>query len=248
MSSYMTSQPSGPQNFLGAWQLISQAQLRRFVVFPLLCNLILFAALFFATIHWIHELNQWLTHLLPTWLSWLTVLVWPLFFIAFFMVIFYTFTLVANLIASPFNALLSEKVQTYLTGKTIDNRRFLEVLLKETPKALLRQCQFIGYYLPRAFLCLLLFFIPIVQIAAPFVWFFFNAWMMSLQYLDYPMDNNKISFADMRQQLRDQTGITLSFGMTVNIATLIPVVNFFVMPMAVVGATSLWVSQFKKTI
>jgi len=40
----------------------------------------------------------------------------------------------------------------------------------------------------------------------------------------------------------------MTFGMMVNIFSLIPVVNFIVMPVAICGATSMWVNELKDTL
>ena len=55
------------------------------------------------------------------------------------------------------------------------------------------------YFLLRAIPLLLLFFIPVVNIAAPFIWAAFGAWMLALQYLDYPLGNHGIDFSEQRR-------------------------------------------------
>jgi CysZ protein len=51
---------------------------------------------------------------IPAWLQWLDWLIYPLFFIGFFVAGFFTFTLIANLIASPFYGGLAAKTQHIL--------------------------------------------------------------------------------------------------------------------------------------
>ncbi|MDP6880418.1 MAG: sulfate transporter CysZ, partial [Alteromonas macleodii] len=80
------------------------------------------------------------------------------------------------------------------------------------------------------------------------LWFLFNAWMMAIQYCDYPYDNHKIDFTRMRLHLGEHKGKAMTFGMMVNIFSLIPVVNFIVMPVAICGATSMWVRELKDTL
>lgn len=42
---------------------------------------------------------------------------------------------------------------------------------------------------------LLLYFVPgIGQTVVPVVWFLFGAWMLAIQYCDYPFDNHKVGF------------------------------------------------------
>ena len=99
------------------------------------------------------------------------------------------------------------------------------------------------YYFPRAVGFLLLFFI--LPIIGQILWFLFNGWMMTVQYADYPFDNHKISFQQMRQRLYERRTLTFSFGIITSVFALIPIVNFIVMPVAICGATAMWVNEFK---
>ena len=76
-------------------------------------------------------------------------------------------------------------------------------IVKDTPRTLSREwCKF-RYYLPRAIGFLLLsWLIPVI---GQIIWFLFVAWMMAVQYKDYPFDNHKINFDLMKDQLRDKS-------------------------------------------
>ena len=93
---------------------------------------------------------------------------------------------------------------------------------------------------------LLIFFI--LPVFGQVIWFLFSAWMMAIQYCDYPCDNHKISFADMKRILHAHRSHSFSFGITVSVFSLIPIVNFLVMPVAVCGATALWVDKLKERV
>ena len=94
---------------------------------------------------------------------------------------------------------------------------------------------------------LILFLIPVVgQTLAPVLWFLFSAWMMAIQYVDYPFDNHKIDFITMRDALKQRRGKCLSFGALVTLFSAIPVVNLFVMPVAICGATAMWVDHYRQ--
>ena len=93
--------------------LILKPRLRRFVLVPLAVNVILFGGLIWYGAGQFEALLDWL---LPDWLDFLSWLLWPLFALTVLLVAFYGFTLVANLIAAPFNGLLAEKVEAYLGG------------------------------------------------------------------------------------------------------------------------------------
>ncbi len=64
-----------------------------------------------------------------------------------------------------------------------------------------------------------------------------------LLYIDYPADNNKMSWQDMLAWLREKRWQSLGFGGVTYLALLIPGVNVVMMPAAVAGATLFWVRE-----
>ncbi len=230
-------------NYLYAgYKLILQAGLKRYVIMPFLINILLFIGLFFIAQHYFNELNMLIENHFPHWLQWLGKILWILFFISFSFVVIYTFSLFANLLSAPFNSLLAEKVEFYLSGKTIPSKSMLEIC-QDLPRSMGRQLSIIAYYLPRVMLILLLFFIPIIQIAAPIIWFLFNAKYLSLQYIDYPTENNNISLSEARVWLNQRSWHAFHFGISILLASMIPIVNFFVVPAAVAGATKFFLAE-----
>lgn len=156
---------------------------------------------------------------------------------------YFLFTSITNLIAAPFNGLLSEKVEQYESGEHIADEGLVG-LVKDIPRTLGRELQKMWYYLPRALgFFLLSLVLPVI---GQVIWFVWVCWMMAIQYLDYPFDNHKQPFTRMRFELRAQKGKTLSFGLGVTVLTMIPFINLIVMPLAVAGATSLWVDHYRR--
>ncbi len=241
-----TPAKSGIQYFMDGFSLIKQPGLRRFVVVPLLCNLVLFAGALMLAINYLSQLMQWVDASVPSWLDWISFLLWPLLIIAILVVFSFIFSAIMNWIAAPFNGLLAEKVEQLLTGKPLYTGGAMDAV-KDLPRVFGREWQKLKYYLPRALLVLILFFIPIVgQTVFPVVWFIFSAWMMAIQYCDYPFDNHKVAFSDMKQALSKTRGSSMSFGVAVTLFSMIPIVNFIVMPVAICGATAMWVDKYRE--
>lgn len=232
----------GFQYFLAGFNLINTKGLKRFVLIPLLINVLLFGGSLFFIYDWLTQGFSYLNDLLPTWLSWLEWLLWP---IAIFTILFsYTsiFSIITNFIAAPFNGLLSEKVELHLTGKAINDDKILDTI-KDVPRMIAREGTKLVYYLPRAIgFFLLLWFLPIF---GQVLWVLFTCWMFSVQYQDFAFDNHKIHFRETRQHLKQNQGLSYGFGFAVLIFTTIPLLNLLVMPVAVCGATKLWVEQYR---
>jgi CysZ protein len=175
-------------------------------------------------------------------LSFLSYVIWPLLVLSTVLTLAFSFTMIANFIAAPFNALLSEKVEQHLTGQLLPEQGFT-AFLKDVPRMLAREWTKFVYCFPRALVFLLAFFF--IPLLGQLMWFLFTAWMMAIQYCDYAYDNHKVPFDTMRKQLRADLGGSYGFGMTVAVASMVPFLNLLVMPIAVCGATALWVDRFK---
>jgi CysZ protein len=232
--------------FLQGFSLIQTKGLKRFVFIPLMVNLLLFCAAFYALFGQIDGAIVWLVDLIPDWLGWLksalSYIIWPLAVISILLIFALIFGTLANWIAAPFNGLLAEKVEKHLTGQDLGDTGVLDVV-KDIPRTLGREFAKLAYYIPRALGFLLLFFI--LPVFGQILWFLFSAWMMAIQYCDYPFDNHKVAFKDMRRTLNQSRGNCFSFGIGVSIFSMIPIINFLVMPVAICGATAMWVDNLK---
>ena len=237
---------SGISYLLKGAKLLSHPKLRFFVLIPLLINILIFASAFWFLFSAISDWIQSYIADLPTWLSWLTYLFWPFLIFSILVSFSFIFSTVANLIAAPFNGLLAEKTESLLIGETINDDGLMD-LMRDLPRIFKRELQKWVYFLPRLLICAVLFFIPgFGQTIAPFIWFVFAGWMMAIQYADFPFDNHKIPFADMKKALSARMGKNLTFGMLISFFTTIPIVNFIIMPIAVCGATAFWVDIYKQ--
>tara|TARA_B110001450_G_scaffold63874_1_gene60509 strand:- start:52 stop:699 length:648 start_codon:yes stop_codon:yes gene_type:complete len=200
------------------------------------------AVLIFFVSGWMDGIVSWL----PSWLSGITWVLWVLFILLFGVAVFFGFNLLANFIAAPFNGLLAEKVQLHLTGQDLGESG-LGAIMASIPRSLGREISKLTYYLPRLLVLLVLsafsLIIPVLNVIVALLWLVFGAWMMVIQYIDYPMDNNGLSFLAMRRSLNQQRLLHLGFGGGVSILLMIPLLNFFAMPIAVAGATALYVAE-----
>jgi len=71
----------------------------------------------------------------------------------------------------------------------------------------------------------------------------FQAVYRLLLYIDYPADNNQMSWQDMIAWLRQKRWQCLGFGGVTYLALMIPFVNLVMMQAAVAGATLFWVRE-----
>jgi CysZ protein len=233
----------GSRYLLRGIKMLAEPGLRPFIIVPLLINCLLFSvAIYLLSQYFSTWVSGWLA-MIPDWLGFIDWLLWPVFALLVLIGVYFSFALFANVIAAPFNGLLSERVEQRQRGISSTDDGW-KGLLASIPAALLREASKWLYYLPRLVILLLLSWVPLI---GPLLWFLFGAWMMAIQFCDYPMDNNRITFGRMKQLLKQQRLSALGFGGLVSLAMLVPLLNLLIMPAAVIGATLFWVEEYSDT-
>ena len=233
---------TGTQGLARALRLLNQPGVRVYVIVPLSINLLLFGALVFYGYSQFVPFVEWLMSFVPEFFAFLEWLIWLFFGALATITVFFAFTPVANIIAAPFNALMAEKIESHLTGIPVSSDISFSRMALDAIGSQLRKLVYILLWALGLFLVSL---IPVINLISPVLWVVFGSWLLSLQYFDYPLGNHDIVFDEQKRLLRERRGIALGFGGSVMIMTSIPVVNFIAMPVAVAGATLLWVEQFQ---
>lgn len=240
----ITDTATGIQALARALQLLNKPGIRLYVILPLLINLLIFGALIWYGYNRFYPLVDWLMSYVPGFLDFLQWLLWLFFGALAAIIVFFSFTPIANIIAAPFNALMSEKIEIHLTGKSASSGIGFARMAVDAIRSQLGKLFYILLWALGLFLVSL---IPGINLLAPLLWFVFGAWLLSLEYFDYPMGNHDLNFAEEKQRLAARRGISLGFGGAMMIMTSIPVINFFAMPLGVAAATLLWVEQFQSS-
>ena len=208
--------------------LLGSAPLRHFILIPILINLVLYSAALTLGYYYMDSL---INAFIPSWLHWLHWLLWPLFFVSFFIVGFFSFTVLANLLAAPFYGKLAAKTLSLINTEAVSSieQPITKVLLAESKRVL--------YILRLALPLLVLSFIPGFNLIAPLLWALFSAWSMSLEYMAYPLENAGILFLEQKQLLKSIRWGALSFGGIAVLGLSIPIFNIIIAPAAVIAAT-----------
>ncbi len=234
-----------------ALPLLTQPGIKSYVIIPLLINIFFFSiGIYFGFAYFSEYMEKFLdTSGMWSWVAAIVEFIKPLLYVVFglalLVLIFYSFSIMANIIAAPFNSLLAEATERHLTGKSVEDSSGFKQILKDIIPTILMEIRKLVYMILWSVpFLLMLFFIPII---GPIIWFLFTAWMMSLQYMDYPMANHKLSFEQQRGLQAKNRLFSIAFGGVTMGASMIPLVNFIVMPTAVIAATMIWVEQYNES-
>jgi len=237
----------GINYFIKGFSLIIQPGIRQWVLIPLLINIFLFSVLIYLGWLQFQTLIEIITAQLQTWLpNWLIKMIdWlilPLFIMIALIAVFFIFTFLGNLISAPFNGLLATAVEKYLTKKEPEipyqpwYKLMISIIWSPIEKLL--------YYLRWVIILIIVSLIPPINVISPILWLIFGAWMVSLEYAGAYGENHGHKAPAIRQILAKKRMLVLGFGSSILVAMLIPVVNFLIMPVAVAGATCMWVYEF----
>jgi len=237
----------GARYLLQGFSLIHQKGIRKFAYIPMAINTLLFSLAIWLGFT---KFDQWINAMMPTWipewlLGWIMWIIWPLFSALLLLIVFFSFSIIANLLAAPFNGVLAEAVETKLQGKPPLALNFKEII-KDAPSMIWNEIRKILYFIAWMIPLFIFSWIPVLNIIAPVLWIALSSWMLAIDYHDYPMGNHQLKFPQQRALLRQKRSLALGFGLATLGATMIPFVNFLVIPAAVAGATALYLDKFKK--
>ena len=210
---------------------------RPFVIGPILLNGLVFSAGTVWLVRSLGQAQEAIEAWLPDWLDWLAWVIWPFAVVGLLVAVWTTFTVLANLIGSPFNGLLAERLQRSLRPGT----RLPQLsILKEVVRAPVAEIRKLLYFALLAVPVLLITVVPVVNVITPFAWVVYGSWLFAVEYCEYPLGNTGMRLDGVRRLLRSRRLLALGFGAGVMTLTVIPGLNLVAMPSAVIGACLLW--------
>ena len=212
--------------------------LRAFVWWPMAVSLVLVAALLGFGFTLVRDAIAAVVDFLPDWLDWLARVLAPLLYAVGVLVAGWLFGFVAVLVASPFLGVLSARAERLAFG---DGPAEVEGGVWHTiVTAFAREGRKLAYHLPRLAVVLVVSFVPLLNAAAPVLWFAFGAWMLAVQFVDYAAENRGLGFAATLALLRANRAAALGFGALATLLLAVPFGALFVIPAAVSGGAVLW--------
>ena len=214
---------SGFRLALSGFGLIFKKGIRPFVIVPFLINLLVFSGAIWLGWNSFTRLLDAILAWLPAWLEWIQWLLWPLAIFLIMMMVYYPFTLLANLIAAPFNSMLSERIELLLGGKPMPPFAGYHTIPGLLSRTLWSEFRKITYQIKWLIALLVLSIIPGLNLIAPFAWIYFAAWMLSIEYGEYPMGNHGLYFSQVKARLKAERATAMGMGAGIMLLSLVPV-------------------------
>lgn len=228
---------AGVGTFADGARLIRRPALLRYAWIPAALSLVVISASLWLAFGYITDFSDYLVAQLPGWLGFLSFVLTPLLYLLGLLAGAWLFGLLAVLLASPLLGDLSLAVEEQIApGSAPKPLDFLPGLAH----AVRRELRKLAYHLPRLIGVAILSVIPGINVLAPLLWLLFGAWTLAVQFADYPAENRNLPFVETLQRLRRRRWAALGFGACATLALAIPLLNFLLVPVAVVGGTLLW--------
>jgi CysZ protein len=243
--------------FLRAGRMAREPGLRCWVLLPLAFNVLLFGTLYWLAGSW---LTGWLGALGAGWqleggLAFLNSaiaaarwLLQALAWLALLMLLASSFTIAVQLIAAPFMGLLAEQIDRRVATSPLPDESLPAMVRRTFRRELRKTWDWLWRTLLVGLLVLMLWLIPVINLAAPLIWFLWSGWLLGLQYIDYGADTRQVPFLTMKAAARREPWLVLGFGALVLAITLVPLSNLVVMPVAVIAGVLIWHERLSRHV
>lgn len=220
-------------------------RLLQYIVIPLLINALVFtAAVYFG----LDFFAGTVAAQLPQGDAWYWVaLYWLLWLVAALLtavLVFFSFTVVGNLLASPFNELLSERTEEVLGGSSGEQPFAFGRFLHEAWQAILMEGKKMWVFVAVMLLILPLNLLPVIgnalyALLATGLTLFF----LCFEYLGFVMVRKGRFFSAQKQYILARKFLMLGYACGVMTLLAIPFLQLLCIPLAVIGATRLWCEE-----
>jgi len=214
-------------------------KLYKFIVIPFLINLTTFSLVVWLGAGFFQE--QVMSRM-PQGDAWywliLQYFVIALAFLLTLVLIFFTFTAVGCLIASPFNDLLSEYTEALLTGRKDGGATFSILALgRDTAQTMWIEVKKISVFFAGMLLLLLLHFVPVAgPLLYPPLSVSWTVFFLVMEYTGYVFTRRKMGVKEQAGVVFRHFTMMCGFGTGVFLMLAVPFMQFFCIPLAVVGA------------
>ncbi len=239
----------GIQSYSKAYQFIKKYKLTWYFLFPLILNIVLFTVGYSSTVSlstkWFVYVTDWLN--IDSWNFWgsgflssMLLLFLNIVLRLLFIIIFaYIGGYVVIVLMSPVYAIISEKVETILTGNEypFEFNQFIKDIWRGIKLA--TRNFLIELFL--TLILLLLSFVPIVGLFTSLTLFIISSYFYGFSFIDFSLERKKLNMNESIAFVKMNKGLAIGNGTIFSLVLLIPFVGVlisgFVSIIALVAAT-----------
>jgi CysZ protein len=215
--------------------------LLKYIIVPFIINAVVLSG----AIYWgLSFFNSIAVHYIPQGDAWywaiLSYFLWTVAILITMVLVFFAFTVTGALIAAPFNDILSEKTEELLTGVPNNDPFVFRIFLKDGMHTVLDESKKIIVFVVLMVILLPLNLLPGGSLPYSVLTVLLTVFFLVVEYTGYVFYRKHLTFRDQRRFISSQKFLMLGFGTGVMGVLAVPFLQFFCIPLGVVGATRLW--------
>jgi CysZ protein len=216
-------------------------RLLKYIIVPFFINVVVLSA----AVYWgFSFFNTVVVHYIPQGEAWywviLSYFLWTVAILVTMVLVFFGFTVTGAIIASPFNDILSEKTEEMLTGIPNDEPFVFKIFLKDATHTVMDESKKIIIFVVLMALLLPLNLLPGGSLPYSVLTVLLTVFFLVVEYTGYVFYRKHLTFRDQKRFIFSQKFLMLGFGTGVMGVLAVPFLQFFCIPLGVVGATQLW--------
>ncbi len=232
----------------GARFLSKNKGLIKYLAFPFAINSVIFSLFLFYVINWLPGvIGSFLPDLDG---SLIRIVYYTLIILSYALILMISilcFSILGNIIASPFTDILTEKVEKIVMGTFSEETSFSIKDLMRIPWTMLEELKRICF---TTFIFIVLLPLNLIPLIGQVLYLSINgatlALFLGLEFFSYSLDRKNYSFKQKLVFVKQKFLVVAGVGISTSILLFIPVINFCVLPLAAVGATLCFCGYEKK--
>jgi CysZ protein len=216
-------------------------ELYKFIIIPFFINVVVLSAAVYLGLYFF---NSIVIHYIPQGDAWywviLSYFLWTVAVLVTIVLVFFGFAVTGAIIASPFNDILSEKTEELLTGIPNDEPFVFKIFLNDALRTVKDESKKIIIFIVLMLLLLPLNLLPGGSLPYSVLTVLLTLFFLVVEYTGYVFYRKHKTFREQRRFIFSQKFLMLGFGTGVIGVLAVPFLQFFCIPLGVVGATRLW--------
>lgn len=231
--------------FRSVRMLRRKPRLVQYILIPFLINTLVFSVAVFLGLDFF---GSTVVEYLPQGEAWYwSVIYWFLWMVAVLLtavLVFFSFTVVGNLLASPFNDLLSERTEEILSGKVNTESFSINRFLHDALQTILMEAKKMW-----VFVVIMVFILPLNLLPGIGNGFYtllavgLTLFFLCFEYMGFVLVRKQQFFREQKNYIFARKFLMLGFSCGVMVLLAIPFFQLFCIPLAVIGATRLWCEE-----
>lgn len=227
--------------------LINNKGLLKYFVIPFAINAVIFSLFTYYAMNWLPGIIR--SFLPESDGSLLRLAFYILISISFLLILLISvscFSILGNIIASPFNDLLTREVENIVLGVPADESGFLLKDLLKIPRGMIEELKRISF---AVFIFILLLPLNLFPVVGQILYFGLDslvlALFLGLEFFSYSLDRRDYSFKQKLRFIKENFLDVLGVGISALVFLLIPIINFSILPLTAIGATLCFCKNLK---